>query len=209
MTSSTLRCKAIVFDFDGVLVDSVDVKGDAFYKLYSQFGLDVAETVRDHHRQNGGISRYEKIRHWHRQFLGISLDEKSVNALAEQFSQLVEEEVMRAPLVAGALEFIHKYHGEIPFFVASATPEEELARIMGRRDLQKFFSRIYGFPTTKANAIRDVMRNLSLKREEVAFVGDAVQDEMAAKEVGVFFYLKTQDLKGLEKALVSRFSEEF
>ncbi len=42
--------KAIFFDFDGVLADSVEIKTLAFAKLFEQYGKEVVNIVVEHHR---------------------------------------------------------------------------------------------------------------------------------------------------------------
>jgi beta-phosphoglucomutase-like phosphatase (HAD superfamily) len=56
--------QAIIFDFDGVLVESVDVKGDAFVALYKYETPEIREKVKRYHSEHGGISRFEKIRYY-------------------------------------------------------------------------------------------------------------------------------------------------
>lgn len=51
--------KAIFWDFDGVIAESVNVKTEAFYNLYLPYGIEIAEKVRRHHLDNGGMSRFE------------------------------------------------------------------------------------------------------------------------------------------------------
>ena len=51
----------LVFDFDGVLADSVDIKADAFAELYSPYGSEIVEQVVAHQLANGGMSRFEKF----------------------------------------------------------------------------------------------------------------------------------------------------
>ena len=36
---------SIIFDFDGVILDSVNIKTNSFYKMYIKYGLDVAKQV--------------------------------------------------------------------------------------------------------------------------------------------------------------------
>ena len=66
--------KNIFFDFDGVILDSVECKTRAFQKMYSKFGNDISEKVKKYHLDNGGISRYEKFKFWHKEFLNINLN---------------------------------------------------------------------------------------------------------------------------------------
>ena len=57
--------KGIIFDFDGVIADSVQVKTDAFAALYKPYGPDIVKKVVEHHEANGGMSHFEKIRLYH------------------------------------------------------------------------------------------------------------------------------------------------
>ena len=36
--------RAIIFDFDGVIVDSVGLKSEAFYEIYSKYGSNIKTT---------------------------------------------------------------------------------------------------------------------------------------------------------------------
>ena len=60
-----MNYKAYFFDFDGVLADSVEVKTLAFAKLFEEFGAGIQEKVVAHHRNHGGMSRYDKFRHYY------------------------------------------------------------------------------------------------------------------------------------------------
>ena len=65
--------KGVIFDFDGVIVQSLEAKSEAFRMLYNEYGNDIAKKVVKHHQKNGGISRYEKFKHYHKKYLGINL----------------------------------------------------------------------------------------------------------------------------------------
>ena len=57
--------KGIIFDFDGVIAESVHIKSSAFSDLYKSYGEDIVKRVVKHHEANGGMSRYKKIRYYH------------------------------------------------------------------------------------------------------------------------------------------------
>ena len=50
--------KIIFFDFDGVIVESVDIKTKAFAMLFEHEGRDIANRVIDYHLKNSGVSRF-------------------------------------------------------------------------------------------------------------------------------------------------------
>ena len=54
--------RAIAFDFDGVLAESVDIKTRAYALLFKGEGDQSIRQIVDFHLKNGGISRFEKIR---------------------------------------------------------------------------------------------------------------------------------------------------
>ena len=57
--------KGIIFDFDGVIAQSVEVKTEAFADMYKEYGKAVVNKVVQHHEDNGGMSRFEKFRLYH------------------------------------------------------------------------------------------------------------------------------------------------
>ena len=69
-----MKIKCIIFDFDGVIKDSVDIKTNAFAEIFSKYGTSIVDKVLDHHKMNGGISRFEKIKHYYKQFLKNDFD---------------------------------------------------------------------------------------------------------------------------------------
>ena len=64
-----MKLEQIFFDFDGVLVDSVQVKTKTFETLFAKYGKEVQEKVIKHHLENGGMSRYKKFQHYYNSFL--------------------------------------------------------------------------------------------------------------------------------------------
>ena len=71
--------KGIIFDFDGVIAESVQVKTDAFVELYKQYGSNILEKVIKHHEGNGGMSRFEKIKFYHESFLNKTITDGKIS----------------------------------------------------------------------------------------------------------------------------------
>ena len=179
--------EAVIFDFDGVIVESADIKTRAFIALYEEHGTAAVAAAVAHHQANGGISRRKKIRHIHREHLGVRLSEDALEALCRRFSSLVEAAVVDCPAVAGAERFLAAHHRRLPLFVVSGTPHEELLRIVDRRHLARYFAGVFGSPPEKPPTIRAILRQHRLAAETVLFVGDARTDHDAAAETGLRF----------------------
>jgi beta-phosphoglucomutase-like phosphatase (HAD superfamily) len=79
------------FDFDGVILDSVNVKSEAFATLFREFGADIEEKVVAYHLRYGGVSRVEKFRYYYRELLMQPLDDAELKRLCARFSELVVE----------------------------------------------------------------------------------------------------------------------
>ena len=110
--------KGVIFDFDGVIAESVQIKSDSFAELYKPYGPDIVEKVVEHHGTNGGMSRYEKFKIYHESFLNKTITEEEISALANHFSDLTVEKVIAAPYVPGALEFIQKSYDQYKLFIS-------------------------------------------------------------------------------------------
>lgn len=181
------RAKAIVFDFDGVILQSVDIKTRAFESLFAAEAPEAVARILDYHRAHNGISRYEKFRYAYREILRRPLEAEEEKALGERYNATVERAVMVCPFVPGAREFLEARHALTPFFVASGTPEEELRRIVERRGLSGFFRGVRGSPTKKDVILRSFAAELSCAPAELLMVGDATTDSDAARAVGAAF----------------------
>lgn len=181
------RYRAIVFDFDGVLVESLAVKAEAFAKLYEHGGPEIQEKVRAYHKAHGGVSRYEKIRYFEKNFMGSAPTEQKIQEMSAQFSDLVEKKVSASGWVVGAKEFLEKYYQKSPLYVASATPQAELERILAARDMADYFKGVYGSPETKDNHLRTVIVAQGCTAAEILMVGDAMSDYEAAQMTGANF----------------------
>lgn len=186
--------KAVIFDFDGVILESSEIKTEAFRELFSAYPDSVGEIV-EYHLANAGISRYVKFRYFYENILKRSLSEKEELELGDMFSEIVLKKVLEAPFVPGAFEFLSGENSSYDFFIASGTPEEELRHIMRERNINTYFKEAHGSPKTKPVVIRDILSRYCLKKKEVVYIGDAESDRLAAKETDVFFIERKADLK--------------
>ena len=169
--------QAIIFDFDGVVVESGKIKTQAFAELYRPYGADIVAAVVQLHTQNGGMSRYRKFRHFQEHFLNKPpLTEKEEKQLDIRFSELVVEAVIAAEAVPGAIELIRQQSQKIPLFVASGTPEVELKVIVERRGLTPYFTAVRGAPALKKTILAEILSAHNLKPETVLMIGDAMAD---------------------------------
>lgn len=183
------ECKTIFWDFDGVIKDSIEVKTQAFIKLFQPYGTGIAERVREHHEANGGMSRFDKLPLYLR-WAGEEPSQSRVSEFCDQFGEFVLQGVIESPWVPGVEAYLRTNPHQQTFVLVSATPQEELEQILRALDLTKCFAEVFGAPTRKKDAIRMTLAERRLEPHECLLIGDAQADLEAAEANQVPFLLR-------------------
>lgn len=180
------RYRAVVCDFDGVLVESEGVKDAIFEELFAAYP-DHANEMLAFHALHRSLPRREKFAELAR-VIGRAGDTRLVDDLAARFSSRSIELISACPAVPGSMGFVRECAARGPVFVASVTPEPELRQILARRGLDRYVSRAFGDPpTTKRRALTWIVGACGGDAARVLFVGDSPDDLAAARSVGVDF----------------------
>lgn len=172
--------KTLVFDCDGVILDSNRIKTEAFSHVAMQFGIDAAEQLVRFHVQNGGVSRYRKFEYLLINILNRSLDTKLIEDLANQYGQRICEKLMHCSITPG-LRTLREATPNLNWMVVSGGDQAELQYIFAERGLSSLFDRgIHGSPATKDEILgREIASgNLVLP---ALFLGDSRYDHEAAQ----------------------------
>jgi phosphoglycolate phosphatase-like HAD superfamily hydrolase len=178
--------EAIFFDVDGVLIDSLSIKGGAFALAFADFP-DARGSIINHHLANGGVNRVEKIRQIFVRLTGREPTEADLAERVQLFSEAVVEQVIAAPEIAGAREAIEFWGARVPLHAVSATPTDELLVIFSRRGISKYFTSIHGWPPKKTELLPTLVQELDYAPDGCIMVGDSDEDEAAALAAGTLF----------------------
>lgn len=173
--------KAVFFDFDGVILDSVNIKTEAFSDLFVDYGEDVQQKVVEYHLLHGGVSRYEKFKYYYNKLLEKEISSSELEELSEKFSELTMKKILATSFIDGAYETLEalKQH-DLLTFIASGTPQDDLDVIVTKRGLRSFFHKVCGSPKTKEEIVGEICNDYSLSPQDCIFVGDALTDLNAA-----------------------------
>ncbi|OGR22694.1 MAG: hypothetical protein A2277_00460 [Desulfobacterales bacterium RIFOXYA12_FULL_46_15] len=190
------KLSAVVFDCDGVLIESNAVKTMAFGQTVEEFGQKAMDRLMNYHREHGGISRFKKFEWFYREVVKATLSDEMMDTLCDRFTRFCIDAVMDVPMVAGAKESLDLLSGKLPMFVASGTPEKELQDILIQRGLAAYFKRIHGTPPEKQYLLERIISENGLDASKVLMVGDAVADLKAAQFCNTLFYGRGERFNG-------------
>lgn len=181
--------KNIIFDFDGVLLDSVPVKTEAYRELFNKFSNNIVEKMVKYHELNGGISRYKKIQYFFNELLGEDVSEEKIQEYALKYSELTKIELTHEKyLIKDTLNYIKLNSKKINMHIASGSDNRDLIYICDKLDLNKYFLSMKGSPKVKSLIVKEILDDNRYKKEETILIGDSINDYEAAKINGIKFY---------------------
>jgi HAD superfamily hydrolase (TIGR01549 family) len=183
-----MNWEAVFFDFDGVILDSVDVKTKAFAKMFREYGPEVEEKVVEYHLDNGGVSRFDKFRYYYKNILYKPINQNEIDELSEQFSRLAVGGVLASPFIPGARKSLEELRNDnVPCYIVSATPHEEINLIVEKKELKGYFKEVHGSPRKKWEICQEIINRKNYNPQNCLFIGDAMSDYEAAQKSDVCF----------------------
>jgi phosphoglycolate phosphatase len=177
---------AILLDFDGVILDSVAIKTQAYARIYQEEDPRLLAEIINYQSLHGGVTRRDKFAYFERHLFGRPGDPESLDRLAASYRDLVYEAVLGCAFVPGAEGFLEIAHGRIDLHLVSGTPHNELVDIVHRRGLAKYFATVHGAPMQKHDAFAQIVARGYDPARTLA-VGDAVTEYVAASDLGIPF----------------------
>lgn len=189
--------KTILWDFDGVILDSMKIKGDGFIELFKDYDSIEVKELEKFHYLNGGISRFEKIRYFYREVINKSISEEEIVQLADKFADIISEKIYdKKNLIQETIDFINNYHQTFNFHIVSGAENTELNELCDFFEIKRFFKSIDGSPVKKNILIENILNRFSYSNDEIILIGDSINDYEAAKSNEIKFYgYNNQDLK--------------
>ena len=188
-----IPAKVIFWDFDGVIKDSVEVKGDAFESLFLSFGKKFSKKIRRHHEKNGGMSRFDKVSIY-LAWAGQDPTKRIVDQYADKFSQLVKQKVIDSSWVDGIKEYLQEHYDKQQFFLVTATPQLEIEYILDQLKIKLYFQKVIGSPINKGKAVDSLLKEYDIDPIQAIMVGDSISVYKAAESNNVAFILRRTSL---------------
>ncbi|MEP4888649.1 MAG: HAD family hydrolase [Aliiglaciecola sp.] len=177
--------KTIIFDCDGVILNSNKVKTQAFYLAALPYGEKAANKLVEYHVARGGISRYKKFE-W---FIETFQSEDKTNRLQElldNYAKFVLDGLMKCEIANGLAELRQKTR-KARWLVASGGDQNELRDVFSSRGIFELFDGgIFGSPDSKDTILDREISNGNILQPAL-FLGDSKYDHVASKRADLDF----------------------
>ncbi|ABV51078.1 Phosphatase [Prochlorococcus marinus str. MIT 9215] len=189
-----------VFDFDGTLINSNNLKRDNFFEVCSRYELDRGYL----NQLLSSPQNYDRYTIFERFCKYYKIDESYLN-LAKEYTSLCKRKIKECSKREGPEALLSElFLSKKKVFVNSATPEKDLIDLVGLV-FSYDFDGIFGRPNSKVKNLIRILDLTKTKPNEIIMIGDGIDDLEAANEIGCeFIGLKngTLELNG-EKNLIS------
>lgn len=169
------------FDCDGVLLDSNQIKTEAFRAIGNRFGAEQAESLVNYHVKNGGISRYAKVDYLLDMVdADASTREKQRAELLDHYAAFVQAGLAECAVAPG-LQQLRKQWANSTWLVVSGSDQAELREVLALRGIADLFDGgIYGSPTPKETLVHDALHKRGCSKPAVLW-GDSAYDHRCAE----------------------------
>lgn len=177
--------RSLVFDCDGVVLDSNKVKTMAFHAAALPYGKEAADALVEYHVANGGVSRYRKFEYFLREIIRHD-DLGPLEQLLARYAELVKEGLLGCR-VAGGLQELREATGSSNWLIVSGGDQGELREVFAARGLATYFDGgIYGSPDDKSAILAREIERGNIRRPAL-FIGDSRFDYLCATAAGLDF----------------------
>lgn len=160
--------KAIIFDFDGVIVNTYEQHYRVFSKVYENLDREKHKLL------------FEGILHESKENFKVR-----DNAIDE--FKLLEKELLKKKVSKDVLHILKKLKKRYLLFIISSNKESVLHAFFEKENLQNLFDKIYGFETHKRKDIKFklLLEEYNLGKNDVVFITDTLGDVLEAKKLGI------------------------
>lgn len=181
------RTAALVFDFDGTLVDSSNIKQRAYRAAIDSAVSASAANIDLAYSAHGTLNRVPQLFNAFRDLVGRGPDDDELAAMVGNYGSFVRSRSHEVRLFEGMQEFLVAHRERYYLAIASNAPQDELDVACGSLSIERGFDAIHGYPTSKDEAIEIVRREWALARSRIVYVGDRREDGRVAERLGVPF----------------------
>ena len=190
------KYSTIIFDCDGVILNSNDIKTNAFYEIAKVYGHLPALELINYHKINGGVSRYEKFKYLFTNILCRPFESEEIGKLLLNFSNEVKKALLTCEVASNIKELREKTKSA-KWMIVSGGDQMELRQVFLKRGLDAYFDcGIFGSPDDKYEILKREKRKGNITGKSL-FLGDSEYDYQVAtaEQIDFIFLSKWTEVK--------------
>lgn len=178
--------KIIITDFDGVILESEEAKDRGFKKCFSIFGQD-SDAILNYHLSNKNLTRYQKFEYIFESILNRKYTSSVKKWISERCNNCIYDEVIKCQEIPGIINFFNACANYVSIYVVSATPVDQLKRVVKKKKYQGLFKELLSIPPSKSEIIACLLDQHNAQGKEAVYIGDRNSDLIAAANNHVLF----------------------
>ncbi|WP_456391148.1 HAD family hydrolase [Profundibacter sp.] len=195
---------AVIFDCDGVILQSNRLKSDAFGEVLEGYDPQQVADFVGWHKATGGVSRFHKFARFFRDIRGAQDWEALTEAACAGFGMRVFEGLKRCETIPGFEAFVAGLRSrDMPLAVNTGGAEDEVREVFAARGFAQDFAHIFGSPNTKKHNMQKLC-DLGLAVSGAAYLGDSELDFKLAQMFDLQFFYIAHESEWHEGAAVTR-----
>ena len=196
--------KAFFFDFDGVVVDSKNVKIESYRYVIQQdhkvWSKEIEQILPDQLWKN----RKDVLRYIYYEFFKEKLSFDRLQSLNHHFTvSNVKGIIEKAPLIEGIPGLFTPIKNKgYAIYIVSLTDHVELEMILSQKKILPYITGFSGAPSLKADSIRAILQKDKLDYRMCYLIGDSKGDWEAANANHILFIPFSEDATIRSKELL-------
>ncbi len=170
--------KAILFDYDGVIVDSFPSVFEVYKKICNKFNVECPQEI-EQFRKAYGYNYKECLKN-----LGIK--EQYFNQTSEIYKNEIVKENHK--LFNNIKKVIINLSKKYKLFLVSASYKQEVFEKLSNYKLIEYFKKIYcgaDHKIKKSEIIKNILKDNNFTKKEIISIGDRTIDYNIAKKIGL------------------------
>lgn len=180
--------KCVIFDMDGVIIDSEELHKKAYYEVFESLGLEVSDDVYKSLTGSSTINAFQKL------ISHFNLNEKPEDLVLSKRKRYVDffENDPNLKLIDGVEHLIRFFYNKgITLVLASSSAMVNINRVFDRFDLQHYFkAKISGADLKASKPHPEIFEKAAIlggyDRNECIVIEDSDNGIKAANDAGIF-----------------------
>lgn len=180
--------QTFIFDFDGTLVDSNNIKETGFSECAKKYnnGENIMNKIK---ATATNKNRFSIFKEFSKNIPKTKKSEEEIYSdLLFEYRKYTVSNILKLDPIKGSISILKKLKNlKKSIYINSATPLESLSFVINQRGLNIFFDGIYGLESSKIMNLKKIQENSNCKKNSMIMIGDGLDDKEAAHDFGIKF----------------------